>query len=119
MPINKKTGVDNVFHAGDRYFEKTGRRVTYEYAMIDGINDTPNHAQLLSKRLKGTSNHLNLIQLSLVNERLYKASPKESIDKFIKILNKNGIKFTMRRNLGSDIEASCGQLRRRVQRRAE
>jgi len=119
MPINQKTGVDAVFQAADRYFKKTGRRITYEYAMIDGINDSPGHAQLLSKRLKGTSNHLNLIQLSLVNEHSYKASSKESIKQFTDILKRNGIKFTMRRSLGSDIEASCGQLRRRVQSRAE
>jgi len=114
IPINREAGVELLFEAADRYFAKTGRRVTYEYAMIDNVNDTVFHANLLSTRLKGTSSHLNLILLNNVQERSFKASTKESIDKFIEILKRSGVNYTIRRSLGADIEASCGQLRRRI-----
>jgi len=113
IPLNREAGVDALFESAERYFRKTGRRVTYEYAMIDGVNDTPHHANLLSKRLKGTSSHLNLIRLSNVEERKFKASSEENIDKFISILKRSGVNYTLRRSLGADIDASCGQLRRR------
>jgi len=113
MPMNRETGVEAVFKAAERYFNKTKRRVTYEYALIDGVNDTSSHAQLLAKRLKGTSNHLNLLLLSTVQESVFKASSKENVENFTEILKKYGVNYTMRRSLGADIEASCGQLRHR------
>ena len=113
MPINRSTGVKQLIEAGERYFKKTGRRVTYEYAMIDGINDSPQQAELLSDLLKNKAVHLNLISFNNVPELSLKASSKKNVRAFIDILEKNGINYTMRRSLGADIEASCGQLRRR------
>jgi len=113
VPVNRDTGVGNLIGACRRYFNKTGRRVTFEYAMIDKVNDSPEHAALLAELLKDTGSHLNLIMLSAVPERTVNASPKESVDRFTEILAKRGINFTVRRSLGADIEASCGQLRRR------
>jgi len=116
VPANGKYGVKELINAGERYFKKTGRRVTYEYAMIDGVNDSKEHAMQLSLLLKGKASHLNLITLSDVKERGFNASTAKSVSKFTEILKKNGMNFTIRRSLGADIEASCGQLRRRILR---
>ena len=111
MPINKQTGVDSLMLACDRYFSKTGRRISYEYAMIDGVNDTTRHARLLAAKLKNKGSHLNLILLNDVPERALRASTPANLDAFLKILKREGINTTVRRKLGSDINASCGQLR--------
>ena len=113
MPMSRDTSVRNLVDACQRYFEKTGRRVTYEYAMIDKLNDSPEHAALLAELLKNTGSHLNLIMLSAVPQRALNASTKESVAAFTGVLAGRGINFTVRRSLGVDIEASCGQLRRR------
>ena len=115
MPINRTTGIDNLFKTCARYFHKTGRRVSYEYAMIDGVNDTLRHAELLARRLKNTGSHLNLILLSNVDECTLRASTPESVKAFTGLLKQRNINYTIRRSLGGDIEASCGQLRRREQ----
>lgn len=112
MPVNRATGVDNLLAASKRYFEKTGRRVSFEYSMIDGVNDTEHHAKLLARKLKGTGAHVNLILLNEVSESLLKPSTAENLEKFVNILKSSGINVTIRRKLGSDIDASCGQLRR-------
>ena len=114
VPSNRETGVRRLFEAAERYFIKTGRRVTFEYAMIDGVNDSPEQAKQLSELLRKAKSHLNLILLSNVQERGLKASLAESVDAFTAILKEYNINYTMRRSLGADIEASCGQLRRRV-----
>jgi len=114
MPINLTTGVNKLLEAGERYFIKTGRRITYEYAMIDKVNDSEEQAALLSKILKGTKSHLNLILLSDVHERSLKASSLERVRAFKDILYQNGVNYTVRRSLGADIDASCGQLRHRM-----
>ena len=114
MPGCRKGGVDDLLEACARYFKKTGRRVSYEYAMIGGINDTPYHARLLAEKLKNTGSHLNLIMLSAVPERQLNACAAESLKAFINILKQKGINYTLRRSLGVDIDASCGQLRRRT-----
>jgi len=114
IPMNRKTGVKELLKAGERYFNKTGRRITYEYALIDEVNVSAAQAELLSKLLKGTSCHLNLIFLSNIKGRSFKPATYESAGVFTDILNKNGVDYTIRRSLGSDIEASCGQLRHRV-----
>ena len=112
MPVNRVAGVEAVFDACARYFKTTGRRVTYEYAMIDGINDTPHHAGLLAKRLKNKGSHVNLILLNSIPERNLNASSAGSVLAFTGILDREGINFTIRRRLGADINAACGQLRR-------
>ena len=111
MPINRGTGVEALLAACRRYFAKTGRRISYEYAMIDGVNDTPRHAALLGDRLEGTVAHVNLIPLNYVEESSLKPSPH--VAAFQRQLEKRGIPATVRRRLGSDIDASCGQLRRK------
>lgn len=112
MPVNRATGVDELFAACHRYFQKTGRRISYEYALIDGVNDTPRHAALLCDRLEGTVAHVNLIPLNHVEESPLK--PSTRVGAFQKQLEKRGITATVRRRLGSDIDASCGQLRRKA-----
>ncbi|MCL2227026.1 MAG: 23S rRNA (adenine(2503)-C(2))-methyltransferase RlmN [Oscillospiraceae bacterium] len=114
MPINRDNGVDNLLKACGRYFAKTGRRVSYEYALIDGVNDTPRHAELLSDKLRNSGGHVNIIPLSDVPERKLRGSSVESIKAFTKILKHNGVNCTVRRSLGRDIAASCGQLRTRL-----
>jgi 23S rRNA (adenine2503-C2)-methyltransferase len=84
--------------------------------MIDGVNDTPYHAKLLAKRVKPLSAHVNLIPLNHVDERSFEPSKPENLRKFIDILSSDGINVTVRRKLGSDVDASCGQLRRKTVR---
>ncbi|MBR3752097.1 MAG: 23S rRNA (adenine(2503)-C(2))-methyltransferase RlmN [Ruminiclostridium sp.] len=114
MPVNKAHNVEELFEACRRYFRKTGRRISYEYAMIDGMNDTPYHANLLGDYLEGTVAHVNLIPLNHVEESPYKPSTAKNVAAFQKALEKRGITATVRRRLGSDIDASCGQLRRKA-----
>lgn len=113
VPHNRHTGVRALFDAAKRYSDITGRRVTYEYAMIDGVNDSKQQAQMLSELLAGTGSLLNLIMLSPVSERGFGASANARKDAFVEVLQQNGVNFTTRRSLGADIEASCGQLRRK------
>ena len=113
MPVNRRYGVDALLDSCRRYFSATGRRVSYEYAMIHGINDTPHHAVSLSEKLKNTGSHLNLILLNDVPEQAAAASSREDLKAFTEVLKQKGVNFTIRRKLGGDIEASCGQLRRR------
>ena len=114
MPVNRSCGVDRLLETCDRYFEKTGRRISFEYAMIDGVNDTPRHAALLAEKLRGKGSHVNLIRLNDVSESPLKPSTPESLRAFIDVLRKNGVNVTVRRRLGGDIDASCGQLRRKT-----
>ena len=111
MPVAKKYDLDQVIDACRYYIEKTGRRISFEYAMIAGENDTHAHAERLAKLLSGMICHVNLIPLNDVKERNYTKSSKRAIDDFVKILEKHRITATVRRKLGSDINASCGQLR--------
>jgi 23S rRNA (adenine2503-C2)-methyltransferase len=113
MPVNKAHNVDELLGACRRYFKKTGRRISFEYAMIDGVNDTPGHAKLLAEKLKNTSSHVNLIQLNKVTESSLNPSSRDHLKAFVEILRDNGINVTVRRRLGGDIDASCGQLRRK------
>jgi len=113
MPINRTCGVDSLLDACGRYFRKTGRRVSYEYALIDGINDTQSHAGWLASKLKNTGSHLNIILLNDVPEHPFKESRPEQIKAFTGILKQNNINYTIRRRLGADISAACGQLRGR------
>lgn len=116
MPANRGRGVDALIEACSRYYERTGRRVSFEYAMIDGINDTEYHAKLLAKRANTVGAHVNLIPLNYVEEYKYKPSTQGHMKAFIKVLEDAGVNVTVRRRLGSDVDASCGQLRRKYEK---
>ncbi len=117
MPVNRAYDVETLLAACRRYFERTGRRISFEYAMIRDVNDTPAHAKLLGDRLAGTGCHVNLIPLNDVPESALKPSTPETLRRFIASLEKRGINVTVRRKLGPDIEASCGQLRRGMEKK--
>ena len=112
MPVNRAYDVDQLFAACHRYFEKTGRRISFEYAMIDGVNDTDRQADLIAQKLRGMPGHVNLIPLNDVVESPYR--PSRRIAAFQRRLESHGVTATVRRSLGGDIDASCGQLRRRA-----
>jgi len=111
MPVNQGIGVNALMDACRRYFQTTGRRISYEYAVIDGVNDSDDQADRLADLLKGQSGHVNLIALNDVKESPLK--PSRRVRQFQQRLESHGITVTVRRRLGSDIDASCGQLRRR------
>ncbi len=111
MPINKKYDIDELLKACKFYTDTTGRRISFEYAMIKGLNDSDECAVELTKRLKGILCHVNLIPVNNVRETNYIKSSIDRQKKFIDILGSRGITATVRRTLGSDINASCGQLR--------
>lgn len=111
MPVTKKYDIDKLIEACKIYTRKTGRRITFEYAMVDNVNDLEEHAAELAKKLKGMLCHVNLIPVNKVSDRPYQRSKKERIERFSAILRKYGIETTVRRELGSDINAACGQLR--------
>ena len=112
MPVNKKWSVDELLTACRKYTDKTHRRISFEYAMVSGTNDSDDCARLLAKKLKGILCHVNLIPVNEVKETGCKKSSRERIESFSGILEKQGFAVTVRRKLGSDINASCGQLRR-------
>lgn len=113
MPIANKYSIDEILEACKYYTEKTGRRITFEYALIACENDTKEDAIALSKLLKGLLCHVNLIPVNTIEERSYKGSSSERIKQFVNSLETYHIETTVRRKLGSDIDAACGQLRRR------
>ena len=113
MPVNKAYPIEELLDACRRYFDATGRRIHFEYAMIDGVNDTADHAKELLRRLKGLPAHFNLIPLNHVEESPLKPSSRAAVAAFQKTLEDGGITATVRRTLGGDIDASCGQLRRK------
>ena len=112
MPIAKKYSLAQVLPACDYYFEKTGRRVSYEYSLVKGVNDTPAEAARLSALLKGRNCHVNLIPVNPVKEREFETVTREHAQRFRNMLEKNGINATIRREMGRDIQGACGQLRR-------
>ena len=112
MPVANSYSIKQLMDACDRYTKATGRRISYEYALISGINDTPADAHEVGKLLKGRLAHLNLIPVNPIKERDYKKSEKNAISAFVEIIEKQyKISATVRRKLGGDIDASCGQLR--------
>ena len=111
MPVARKYDLDELMESCRYYISKTGRRISFEYAMIAGENDSHAHAERLGNLLSGMICHVNLIPLNDVKERSYTKSSKKAIDDFVKILERKHITATVRRKLGSDINASCGQLR--------
>ena len=112
MPVNRAYGVDELFEACHGYFDKTGRRISFEYAMIDGVNDADWQADLIVKKLRGMPGHVNLIPLNDVAESPLK--PSRRVRQFQQRLERQGVTATVRRSLGGDIDASCGQLRRKA-----
>lgn len=116
MPVNKAYDVDTLIDACRHYVNTTKRRISFEYTLINGVNDSENVARILAKKLKGMLCHVNLIPVNEVDETGFKKSGRQTVEKFTKVLEKNGIRTTVRRKLGSDINASCGQLRRADQK---
>lgn len=112
MPVNNRWGVDELLAACRAYFERTGRRVSFEYTMIHDVSDRPEQALLLAQKLKGMAAHVNMIPLNHVAESELRCSSHEAMIKFQSILEAHGVTATVRRTLGSDIDASCGQLRK-------
>ena len=113
MPVNKAYPTEELLAACRRYYGETSRRISFEYAMIDGVNDSVENAKELLRRLKGMPAHFNLIPLNHVEESPLKPSSKAAVAAFQKTLEDGGITATVRRTLGGDIDASCGQLRRK------
>lgn len=115
MPIAYQYSIEETLNACKEYFNKTGRRITFEYSLVKGQNDSEKQAVALAKLLKGINCHVNLIPVNPINEREYERSDEDFIEKFKFILEKYSINGTIRRSVGSDIDAACGQLRRKHQ----
>lgn len=113
MPVANKYELPEVLEACDYYFEKTGRRITFEYSLVKGVNDGPEDIQELTSILKKRNCHLNLIPVNPVKERNFEKPDSKNAREFKNKLEKNGINVTIRRERGSDIDGACGQLRRR------
>ena len=114
MPANRGRGVARLMDSCEAYFKKTGRRISFEYAMIDGVNDSDEQALLLAKYARRVSAHVNHIRLNHVDERSFEPTPPERLKEFKKLLEREGVNVTVRRRLGGDIDASCGQLRKKT-----
>ena len=112
MPIANKYSIKEILEACDYYFNKTGRRITFEYSLVSGINDSKEDAKALAKLLRGRQCHVNLIPVNEIKENTLKRPSKKTIEEFEKIVSENGIDVTVRREMGTDINAACGQLRR-------
>ena len=113
MPIANKYSLSEVIDACKYYFEKTGRRITFEYSLVAGVNDNKEDAKELVDLIRGMNCHVNLIPVNPIKERDYKQSNKEQIQKFKAAIEKSGISATVRREMGRDIDGACGQLRRK------
>ena len=113
MPVNHAYNTAMLIDMCKRYAHETKRRISFEYAIINGVNDSPEHAKIIAEKLKHMLCHVNLIPVNNVEENDFKKPPKERIQRFMAVLEKYNIPVTVRRELGSDISASCGQLRRR------
>lgn len=112
MPIANKYTIAEILDACKYYMNKTGRRITYEYSLVSGVNDSKEDARSLSKLLKDMNGHVNLIPVNEIKENTLKRPSKKTIEDFEGILKAHGIEATVRREMGSDINAACGQLRR-------
>ena len=119
MPVNRAYDVEELFRACHDYFQRTGRRISFEYAMIDGVNDHDWQADLIARRIAGMPGHVNLIPVNPIKERDYVQSGQKAIQDFKNLLEKNGINVTIRREMGSDIDGACGQLRKSYMEKTE
>jgi 23S rRNA (adenine2503-C2)-methyltransferase len=112
VPVNRSTGIQEILNAADDYFQITGRRISYEYVLLSGINDRPEHAEELAWILRGRNAHVNLIPMNGVSELVMTAPREPDTQQFCNILSEQGITATVRKRKGADIDAACGQLRR-------
>ena len=112
MPIAKKYSMDEVLGACKEYFDATGRRLTFEYSLVAGVNDSEENARELAGRIRGINCHVNLIPVNPIKERSFQRSTREAVENFKIKLEKYGINVTIRREMGSDIDGACGQLRK-------
>lgn len=119
MPVANKYDLSEVLDACDYYFDKTGRRITFEYSLVAGVNDQPDDIRELTTILKGRNCHLNLIPVNPIKERDFQKPDRKNALEFKNKLEKNGINVTIRRERGSDIDGACGQLRRRHAAKSE
>ncbi len=119
MPVNRRWPIAELLQACRDYIEATGRRVSFEYALIDGLNDSDECAEELAQRLRGMLCHVNLIPVNTVAGKEQKRSSRLRIQSFMDVLKRRGINVTVRRTLGADINASCGQLRRQADQQEE
>ena len=113
MPVAKTYDINEVVDACRYYFDETGRRITFEYSLVAGVNDTPEDASELANLVRGINCHINLIPVNPIKERDYKAPDRSAALAFMKRLEKNGINVTIRGEMGRDIDGACGQLRRK------
>jgi 23S rRNA (adenine2503-C2)-methyltransferase len=113
IPVNEGIGLAEVLRAADDYFEKVGRRVSYEYILLGNLNDGPEHAQQLANLLKSRIAHVNLIPMNPVEESPFRRPSERRIQGFVEILEQAGVPVTVRKRKGADIDAACGQLRLR------
>ncbi len=116
VPVNKSAGVHEILAAADEYFDKTGRRVTYEYVLLSGVNDGDDHARQLSAMLKHRNAHVNLIPMNGVTELDFVEPSAPRTQRFVEILEGTGVVATVRKRKGADIDAACGQLRLKRER---
>ena len=114
MPINSAFGLKSLLAAGDDYAQSTGRRVTYEYILIGGVNDTEEHARRLAKILSGQLANVNLIPFNPVDEKNFRPPTNNAVKKFFHFLNTHGLGATIRKEMGADVNAACGQLRAKI-----
>jgi 23S rRNA (adenine2503-C2)-methyltransferase len=119
MPVANKYDIHEVVDACKYYFEQTGRRVTFEYSLVGGVNDTKQDADELSELIRGMNCHVNLIPVNPIKERDYRQSDADVITVFKNKLEKNGINVTIRREMGRDIDGACGQLRKSYKERKQ
>lgn len=119
MPVSNRYTIDQIMEACELYIRETGRRITFEYSLVAGVNDREEHAKELSRRLSGMLCHVNLIPVNPIDERDYKRSTRASVEHFAAMLQKNRINATVRREMGADIQAACGQLRKRYHDKKE
>ena len=116
MPVANKYDIHEVIDACKYYFEKTGRRVTFEYSLVGGVNDTDEDARELTRLIAGMNCHVNLIPVNPIKERDYVQSDRRAVEAFLHKLEKGGINVTIRREMGRDIDGACGQLRRKYRK---
>lgn len=112
MPIARKYSIQEILQACDDYFEKTGRRISFEYSLVAGVNDNREEAEKLAELLRGRNCHVNLIPVNPIKERDLKRSDRKSVETFREVLEQGGVNATIRREMGSDINGACGQLRK-------